>query len=43
MLPGRKLGAQAMPTETAIVVARVVTVFLIFAAVLAWVDRRTTQ
>jgi hypothetical protein len=32
-----------MPTETAILVAGVVTVFLIFAAVLAWVDHRTTQ
>jgi hypothetical protein len=32
-----------MPTETAIVVAGVVAAFLIFAAVLAWVDRRTTQ
>jgi hypothetical protein len=32
-----------MPTETAIVVAGVVTAFLIFAAVLGWVDRRTTR
>ncbi len=32
-----------MPAETAIVVAGVVSVFLIFAIVLAWVDRRTTR
>jgi len=32
-----------MPTETVIVVAGVVTAFLIFAAVLSWVDRRTTR
>jgi len=32
-----------MPTETAIVVAGVVAVFLIFAAVLGWVDRQTTR
>ncbi len=31
-----------MPTETAIVVAGVVATFLIFAAVLAWVDHKTT-
>ena len=32
-----------MPAETAIVVTGVVAAFLIFAAVLAWVDRRTTR
>jgi hypothetical protein len=32
-----------MPTETVIVVAGVVTAFLIFAAVLGWVDHRTTR
>jgi hypothetical protein len=32
-----------MPTETVFVVAGVVTTFLIFAAVLAWVNKRTTR
>ena len=32
-----------MPTETVIVVAGVVTAFLIFASVLGWVDHRTTR
>ena len=32
-----------MPTETVIVIAAVVAAFLIFAAVLAWVDQRTTR
>ena len=30
-----------MPTETAIVVAGIVLVFAVFAAALAWADRRT--
>ena len=32
-----------MPTDTAIVVAAIVIVFVIFALVLAWVNHRTTR
>jgi hypothetical protein len=32
-----------MPTETMIVAAGVVAAFVIFAAVLAWADHRTTR
>ena len=32
-----------MPTDTAIVVAAILIVFVIFALVLAWVNRRTTR
>ena len=36
-------GAPAMPTETIVVVTAVSVVFIIFALVLAWVERATRK